>query len=149
MNATVNSQVETETFTITLRHYTNRVTMEDGTWERVNSLKNAFGIAAWEIRRWIGGRNVVVAQSTTYHPSVIPWMRNANKKTGESVVNGLLVDVQLERTYIYFTDTAKNFDSCIKIYNGTHLTIFGNVTLENFAGFQKACELAKTYMRPF
>lgn len=135
-------------FQITLRDYTNRVWMEDGSWMMVNTLRNASKVVAWEIRRWIGGRHVVIAQSTSYHPAVIPFMQNANKKLGQSVVDGLLVDEQLERTYIYFTDTVQKFGSCIKIYNGTHISIEGGVTLDNYDGFIKAAALAKQYLRP-
>lgn len=149
MNATIETQQPEPMFQITLRHYTNRVTMEDGTWAEVNKFKNKMSVAAWEITREFNGRKVMVAQSTTYHPSVLPWMRNI-KKLGAVVVDGLLVDVQLDRTYIHFSETPKQFDSNIKIYNGTHLSIEGNVTLENYDGFIKALELAKkSYMRKF
>jgi hypothetical protein len=154
MNSQLTAEKQPEPiFEIVLRDYRNSVTMTHGSWELANRLKNGSNIVAWEIRRWDVHlqRNVVIAQSKNYHTvtPVTAVMKFQNTPLPKSeIIDGLFVDFRPERTYIYFSDAAKPFDSCLKIYNGTHVSIEGNVTLDNYEGFMKAAVLAKRYMRP-
>ena len=142
--------VEMEKFQMTWRDWENRTYMEDGTWGQMVFLKWDPRVLTWEIRRHVNGRWVMIAQAKNYHsvPAATAMRRTGQAAPEQQVVDGLLVDIQFERTYIYFREMINPFDSCLKIYNGTHISIEGGVTLENYEGFIKAAALAKTYLRP-
>lgn len=103
---------------------------------------------AWQLRRWdnVQKRMAMIACSTNWFFATPARARKTIERDGLEVVDGLMVEHGLDNTYIYFTDTARQFDSCLKVYSGHSMTIVGNVTSENYDGFLKAVALAPRYM---
>lgn len=110
--------------------------------------KGASTVKAWQLRRWdsVQRKMVMIACSTNWFSATPAAVCSTIEHDNLEVVDGLMVEVTPDRTYIYFTDTARQFDTCLKIYNGHSLTIVGNVTSENYDGFLKAVALAPRYM---
>lgn len=110
--------------------------------------KGGSTVKAWQLRRWDAAlkKMVMIACSTNWFSATPAITRKTLERDGLEVVDGLMVEHGLDNTYIYFTDTARQFDSCLKVYSGHSMTIVGNVTSENYDGFLKAVELAPRYM---
>lgn len=103
---------------------------------------------AWQLRRWdnVQKKMVMIACSTNWFTatpaSTSRWIENQQME----VMDGLMVIHEPQRDYVYFTDKARLHDSYIKIYNRHSVTIVGNVTSDNYAGFLKAAALAQHFM---
>lgn len=149
----VTPEGETEMFQFFYRDLSDRMTMEIAPWEAINNYRMMDG--KWQVRKQIGDRWIIIAESKNWHfESVSEKMQRQNNprpKLSSRLVNGLLVETETgaeTRTRIYFQSTKDNvFSPHIKIYNGTHISLEGNVTHENYYGFVQASAMAGTLLK--
>lgn len=145
---------ETEMFKFYYRDLQDRMTLEIQPWEAINNYRMMDG--KWQVQKQIGSRWIIIAESKNWHvESVSEKMQRQNNprpKLSSRLVNGLLVETETKpnetRTRIYFQSTKDNvFSPHLKVYQGTHMSLEGNVTLGNYAGFVKASVLAGTLLK--
>lgn len=145
----VTPEGETELFKFYYRDLSDRMTLEIQPWEAINNYRMMDG--KWQVQKQIGSRWVIIAESKNWHvESVSEKMQRQNNprpKLSSRLVNGLLVETETKpnetRTRIYFQSTKDPvFSPHIKIYNGTHISVEGNVTIENYGGYLQASEMA-------
>jgi hypothetical protein len=145
----VTPEGETEMFKFYYRDLSDRMTLEMQPWEAINNYRMMDG--KWQVQKQIGDRWVIIAESKNWHfESVSEKMQrqiNPRPKLSSRLVNGLLVETETEpnvtRTRIYFQSTKDPvFSPHIKICNGTHISLEGNVTIENYGGYLQASEMA-------
>lgn len=150
----VTPEGETELFKFYYRDLSDRMTLEIQPWEAINNYRMMDG--KWQVQKQIGDRWVIIAESKNWHvESVSEKMQRQNNprpKLSSRLVNGLLVETETEpnvtRTRIYFESTKDSvFSPHIKVYQGTHISLEGNVTHLNYAGFVKASTLAGTLLK--
>lgn len=153
----VTPEGETELFKFYYRDLSDRMTLEIQPWEAINNYRMMDG--KWQVKKQIGDRWIIIAESKNWHvESVSEKMRkpqrqnNPRPKLSSRLVNGLLVETETERdvirTRIYFQSTKDPvFSPHIKIYNGTHISLEGNVTHENYYGFVQASAMAGTLLK--
>lgn len=150
----VTAEGETELFKFYYRDLSERMTMEIAPWEAINNYRMMDG--KWQVKKQIGDRWIIIAESKNWHfESVSEKMQrqnNSRPKLSSRLVNGLLVETETERdvirTRIYFQSTKDPvFSPHIKIYNGTHISLEGNVTHENYYGFVQASAMAGTLLK--
>lgn len=110
--------------------------------------KGGSTVKAWQLRRWDAAQKkmVMIACSTNWFSIAPVALCKTVQRNEMEIVDGLMIEHARDKTYIYFTDTVREMDSCLKIYEHRYLTIAGNVTAENYDGFLKAVALAPRYM---
>lgn len=107
----------------------------------------------WEIRKQVGDRWVVLAQSKgwTAVPVCSTMQENlANRLMDKRIVNGLLVETRGTTTRIYFQEIRHSFSPCITVTTSRQgikgIQLIGMVSDFNADGFLKASRLAATLL---
>lgn len=108
-------------------------------------VKGSAIFVAWEVRKHIGDRWVVIAQSENWVGlSVSDLMM---RKTHGGVINDLWVCGDGDSIWIYFCKFPNVGAPCIRIHNHHSISIVGGATLENYDGFLKAAQMAKHLLK--
>lgn len=148
-DSVVETEAEIEMFKFFYRDLQGNTTLEMHPFEAINNYRMMDG--EWLVWRAVNGLWKMIAQSkgwTSADVSEIMRRDLERRNYHGEIINGLLIERDGGVVRIYFASTKDPFfSSHLKIFQETHISLEGNVTHLNYAGFVKASTLAGTLLK--